>query len=195
MNHPLGWLADFEVNCDKAPVEKIHTPNEIAKAHGNTTTDKIILIIRNPKEALSRHGGTEITLPVLLGKEAKGNSDPRIYFNDIALYDTWNAQNRLLIYYEDLVRKPIETFIMVLLFLEEPFGRIDCFMQEYAAHKKKALSIYKASESEGNDLLYHSKLIDPQHRKQIDRWIEELYPTMWQTYLKIRYAEENLVYE
>lgn len=193
MNRPLAWLAGFDIDISKAPIEKIHSKKELGKTKGNSQTDYLILIVRNPKEALSRHGG-QITLPVLLGQESKGNADPRIYFNNIALYNSWNPARRLLIYYEDMIVYPRETFQKILAFLNEPFDKLDEFMAHFEEHKQKAITIYKVSESEGNDLLYHSKMISPEHRKQIDAWIQELYPTIWQHYLQARYAEENLTY-
>lgn len=194
-NYPIGWLAGFEINPNLAPIEKVHTQKELEKNNGDRRKDKLILIVRNPKEALSRHGGTEITLGVLQGDGSKGNSDPRIYFNNIAVYDSWNSQKRLLIFYEDLVAKPIQTLATILIFLDSSFDKIDSFMSKYMLHKKAAIKLYKDSESKGNDLLFHSKMIAPDHRKQIDAWINELYPHIWQTYLYDRYSEENLIYE
>lgn len=194
-NHPIAWSAGFEINPMLPPIEKVHTQKEIEKGKGDWETDKLILIVRNPKEALSRHGGMEITLGVLQGDSSKGNSDPRIYFNNIAVYDSWNPEKRLLIFYEDLIEKPIQTMVTVLIFLESSLDKIDSFITNYKWHKKNAIKIYKESESKGNDLLYHSKLITPVHRKQIDAWIAQLYPYIWHTYLYDRYAEENLIYE
>ena len=194
-NHPMAWAAGFEIDLMLAPIEKVHTQKEIEKGNGDWRHDKLILIVRNPKEALSRHGGLEITLEVLQGDSSKGNSDPRIYFNNIAVYDAWNPEKRLMIFYEDLMSKPIQTMVTVLIFLESSLDRIDLFMKDYKWHKKNAIKIYKESESKGNDLLYHSKLIDSEHRKQIDAWIAQLHPYIWKKYLKQRYAEENLIYE
>lgn len=194
-NHPIAWSAGFEIDPTLAPIEKVHTQKEIQKAKGDYQHDKLILIVRNPKEALSRHGGKEITLEVLQGDGSKGNADPRIYFENISVYASWNPTQRLMIFYEDLMAKPIETMIIVLLFLEGSFDKIDLFMRDYQWHKKNAIKIYKESESKGNDLLFHSKLIDPSHRKQIDKWIEQLYPDIWKIYLRAQYAEENLTYE
>ena len=194
-NQPIAWLAGFEIDLDLAPIEKVHIKKEIEKAKGDNRRDRLILIVRNPKEVFSRHGGLEITLDVLQGEGSTGNSDPRIYFNNIRVYNSWNPEKRLLIYYEDLVSKPIQTIINIVQFLNEPLDKIDLFMRDYSQHKKKAIKIYKESESKGNDLLYHSKLIAPDHRLQIDLWIEQLYPNIWNNYLKDRYSEDSLVYK
>ena len=185
-DHPIGWLAGFEIDCTRPPIEKVHVRKEIRKSGGDFVNDKLILIVRNPKEALSRHGGREITLPMLLGQQAKGNDDPRIYFDNIALFDEWAPENRLLIYYEDLLSRPIQTLVRAIMFLGEPLDYIDDFMNHYDFHKKKAIDLYRESQSHGDDLLFHSKLIDAEYRKQIDQWIKELHPAIWKTYLQDR---------
>jgi len=194
-NYPIGWIAGFEINPHLSPIEKVHTQKELEKNNGDRNKDKLILIVRNPKESLIRHGGAEITRGALQGDGSKGNSDPRIYFDDIAVYDSWNPQKRLLIFYEDLIIKPIQTIATILTFLDSSFDKIDSFMSDYALHKKTALRLYKDSESKGNDLLYHSKMIPSDYRKLIDAWINELYPHIWKAYLYDRYSEENLIYE
>ena len=93
-----------------------------------------------------------------------------------------------------MLTKPKETLARLLLFLDESLEYLDCFMKEYEAHKIHAMEIYKESKSDGSDLLFHSKLIDVDHRRQIDEWIAQLYPEMWNKYLKNRYAEDILDY-
>ena len=195
-NSPLGWAAGFEVDCTKPPIEKVHNKQEMEQQQYDCQNDLLILIVRNPKEALSRQEKKQLTFD-LLSKNAGASSlryAPDTYFADIALYDSWKPENRLLIYYEDLLAKPTQTLKKILLFLYEPIDRLDNFINEYEVHKQKAIEMYKVSESEGNDLLFHSRLINLDHRKQIDEWIAQLYPFIWQEYLRERYAEENLDY-
>lgn len=195
-NSPLGWNAGFEIDWAKPPIEKMHNKREMKKQQYDSENDLLILIIRNPKEALSRQEKQQLTF-ALLSKNAGTRSQqyaPDTYFINIGIYDSWKPENRLLIYYEDLLVKPAQTLTKALLFLHEPLNRLDNFINEYEAHKQKAIEIYKVSESEGNDLLFHSRLINPDHRKQIDEWMSQLYPLIWQEYLKERYAEKNLDY-
>lgn len=191
-NCPIGWLAGFEVDCSKPPIEKVHCKKEIDRSKHDPDNDLLIVIVRNPKEALSRQLGQEITLPLL--KKRGGGYDAKTYFDNLATYDSWKSENRILIYYEDLLTKPKETLACLLLFLNESLEYLDCFMNEYEAHKIHAIEIYKESKSDVTDLLYHSKLIDVDHRRQIDEWIAQLYPAMWDTYLKDRYVEDILDY-
>lgn len=200
MNQPLAWSADFDIDCDKPPIEKAHSRGEIEKCIGNYDQDLLVVIVRNPKEALIRHKGNKITFNYLL-EEGSGIDIgmPHVYFENLMAYESWNPKNRLLIYYEDLVASPRETLTQVLLFLNESVENIDYFMQKYDEHKKKSIAIYKRhqgkSETQGNDLLFHSKKMSTEKRKEIDGWIEQLYPEIWYTYLKDRYAEENNTYD
>lgn len=193
-NQPIGWKAEFFVDCSRNPIEKVHRRKELPERSAYNREDKLIVLVRNPKEVLSRHGKEQITPAVLQGEHAKGNADPRIYFDNIALFDAWPIHMRLLIYYEDFITKPIQILAEVLRFLDEPLQNIDLFIKDYTVHKKKAISLYRESETHGDDILYHSKKIDPAYRKKIDEWLSQLYPLSWERYLHARYAEEYLTY-
>ncbi len=67
-------------------------------------------------------------------------------------------------------------------------------MQNYIQHQEKAINIYNESYSKGKDLLFHSSKMSADYRKQLDIWIEELYPMQWNKYLKHYYNENILNY-
>lgn len=50
-NKPIGWQANFEVDLNKAPILKAH---RIETETFDKDTDQLILIVRNPKEAIRR---------------------------------------------------------------------------------------------------------------------------------------------
>ena len=137
MNQPLAWSAGFEVDCQKAPIEKVHTKNEVDKSYGDERHDLLILIVRNPKESLIRHNGSKITFNFLTEQGSMTNPGmPKVYFENLMVYDSWNPNNRLLVYYEDLITKPKETLTQILLFLDESTEHLDYFMQKYTRTKK-----------------------------------------------------------
>jgi len=184
MNRPLGWLAGFELDCTKPPIQKIHIMEKY-----NKEVDTVILLIRNPKEAFKRQGGG-ITLTKEIFKR-----DP-LLFDNIALYDSWNPHKRILVYYEDLLKDPKGTMERVLDFLQEPYTKIPEFLANYELHQQKAIEIYKpGSRTKAKDLLFHSRGMTAGHRKQIDQWLEELYPMQWNLYLKHKFGEEVLDYK
>jgi len=185
-NIPIGWQANFEVNLDKAPILKAH---RIETEKFDKDTDQLILIVRNPKEAI-RRAEYQLDKKEHLSEEKKG----KIYFDNLATFDSWNSENRILIYYEDLITNPESSLEKLLLFLDESPSKLPLFMQDYHKHQHNALEIYYDSYSKGRDLLYHSRKIDPDLRKQIDQWIEELYPLYWNKYLKDRFSEAVINY-
>ena len=131
---------------------------------------------------------------MLSGKIRRPDYPCETYFENVGIYDAWDPQKRLLVYYEDLLSSPREELTRILNFLSEPLADLDHFMQEYEKHKKTCLSIYKNSESQGKDLLFHSRKTDHLYRESVDRWIEQLYPYWWGIYLKDHYAENKLNY-
>ena len=192
-DQPLAWSLGFEIDMNKPPIEKVHIRKQLTS--NNTHPDnKLILIIRNPKESITRNEHNLITLEILQGKESvslynRGST----YFDAITIYDEWDVDKRLLVYYEDLLTHPRETLTDILTFLGEPLSELRIFIKKLKKHKKTCLALYKEGESDG-DLLYHSKKTDPAHRKLIDAWIEQLYPMQWNKYLKHRYSENVLNY-
>ena len=116
------------------------------------------------------------------------------YFKNLRLYDQWNPEKRLLIYYEDLIIKPQETYEKLVEFLGEKPIYIDPFLESFEEHKQNAIKIYTKyqvqSVTQGNAVVYHSKELDDATRRAIDKKIAQLYPGIWNKYLKHRYSEE-----
>jgi len=193
-DQPLACIAgsDFEINPLLPPIEKVHERNEIK---ADMKYDILIVIVRNPKEALARQGHKLITCSFLSGVGCQGHVDPRIYFDILQLYSEWDPQRRIMVFYEDMVAYPRKTIDTVISFLGNSCEKVDEFMKNYAFHRANALRIYKEAESKGEDLLYHSRKLSPEYRKQIDGWIEQLYPVAWKEVLAARYAEERLQYD
>lgn len=186
-NEPLAWLAGFDIDINKPPIEKTHS---LVCATFNKNSDKLIFILRNPKEAIQR-ASFVLECKEDLTKAERGKK----YFENIATFDSWNPQNRFLVYYEDLIMEPEKTLGEILHFLNETPSKLKSFMAEYEKHQKKSIEIYYESFSKAKDLLYHSKKMKPGLRKRIDSWIEELFPMQWNTYLKHRYSEAILKYD
>jgi hypothetical protein len=183
INKPLAWRAQFEIDCEKAPIEKVHILEGLPY---DKSVDKLILLVRNPKEAIKRHEKKIITYDLL--------KISKLYFTDISIYDSWDPQNRILIYYEDFIKNPESTLRMVCNFLNEPVTKLADFMNNYEKHQKTAIGLYGESRTQGKDLLAHSREMGPELCRKADAWIEELYPEVWHKYLKDRYREDVLDY-
>ncbi len=194
IDQPLAWSCGFDdLDWSKPPIEKAHLRREL-NGSNSAPGNKLIVLIRNPKEALMRTQHKLITMDILLGKE-KGYVKGSDYFDAISVYDSWDADKRLLVYYENLLTNPGPEIARILNFLNEPLTALDDFMRDYQKHKKICLDLYKDGESKGEDLLFHSKKTYPAYRLLVDQWIEQLYPVWWNKYLKQYYAEEVLNYE
>jgi hypothetical protein len=187
---PIAWSAGFDIDLDKPIIEKIHAPRELGAF--NIHADKLILLLRNPKEQILRLTHHSITA---LQQDRSIGIGYRIgvYFDNIALYDKWPKHMRLCVYYEDLLTSPRETLSQILLFLDEPLSRLDSFMRDYEYHKQRAITFYRTGSSNGIDLLFHSRKVAYEHRQKVELWLVSLWPEIWDRYLQC-YAEERLIY-
>ena len=151
----------------------------------NKNTDRLILLLRNPKECMTRHFGRPPQ------KKDFTQGEGQRYFLALKIYDEWNPQKRLLIRYEDLIAKPRQVAEQLLKFFQDQPTHLNDFFNHFEFHKKRALIIYsrfQESRSKGTDVLFHSKKIDQKHRKQLDAWMQQLYHVFWKKYL-VSYAE------
>lgn len=192
MQQPLAWSAGFELDMRKAPIEKVHARHEIMPCNSklppvDMKTDKLIFIVRNPKETIARF--EHKTFEQLLQSNGAGKGyAAKIYFENFAVYEQWESATRMLVYYEDLLQNPREELEKLLIFLGEQSVRIDDFISEYEQHKAKAKKIYKDTVHGSNDVLFHSKKLSQNYKQQIDAWVAKAYPDLWRNYL-IRYSE------
>lgn len=191
MQQPLGWSAGFELDMQKGPIEKVHARHEIMPRNAATAVDmhvdKLIFIVRNPKETIARF--EHATFEQLLASNIAGKGyRAKLYFDNFTVFLDWPENNRLLVYYEDLMQHPRKTLEKILLFLGEPFVHMDEFIKDYAKHQKLSKKIYKDTVHGSNDVLYHSKKLSQSFKQQVDIWISQVYPELWKVYLQ-RYSE------
>lgn len=188
---PLGLIAHFPIDMDKAPLEKVHSPSDILAAKGDIEKSWLIFIVRNPKEALARHfSNKELSNFVNFGNMTQ---QMETYFDNIQTFHNWDPSKRILIYYEDLITFPQEALTAVLQFMQEPIGGIVEFMRDYSNHKKIGLAIKERLShnfTNGEGVIFHSNKLTKQSRETIDKFITERYPLLWEIYLKERYAEK-----
>ncbi len=193
-NLPIGLMVGHSLNFSKAPIWKVHNRKELnfSKFKYNPKQDLLIFVIRNPKEAIIRHVGKPDVDNLSTGHIFKNFE---IYFDDLKVYDEWAEDKKILLYYEDMISDPAQVMTKALLFLKDPLSGLEDFMLQYEYHKKTALKVYDyngGSQSQGNDILFHSYKLSAAERKKIDEWINATYPYLWNKYLKDRYSEEIL---
>ncbi len=118
------------------------------------------------------------------------------YLQILQLYDQWPQDRRFMIYYEDLISDPEQTLKGLLAFLQEPPIYLDAFIACYDEHKKACLGMYAQQEDEpvtqGNKAIHYSMIINKSERVKLDNYFAQTVPTIWDKYLKNRYAENTL---
>jgi len=189
------------------PVWKIHKSPHITRTpFYDPHKTKVILLVRNYKELAFRyeqygkidmfnHNGSlnEKNLIAALDHWSGDAASRELYFASLRLFDEIPDQNKLLIYYEDLVLNPDD----VIYRLGEFFGCDEKVVQRMIAEldecRQRILSFYNVHQhswSRGNDVRYYSKRKAYRQCVQIDKWVKQHYSDLWQRYLSI-YDESN----
>jgi len=150
----------------------------IHKSHGTPNqANKLILILRNPKECIYRHKK----------KIDKKNIDD--YMSLIKFYDN-HKKMKLLVYYEDLILSPKDVITDITKFLEiYNEKKMNNFMENYDFLFKESIKVYdnswktknifgsklRVSETNGEKIIYHSNKINKKELDQFKLHIENKY--------------------
>jgi hypothetical protein len=149
---------------------------------------KLIVLIRDPKECMPRQFAFKYD-------DILDNIDPEyfggdcFYIENLKVFDAWNPEKRLLIYYEDFITKPRETLKTVLDFMEQKDQLLDTFMKNFEEHKKISIKFYEGrqatkSMSKGKDLKFHQKRSPKGFNDELMSTLKSLYPKIFDKYLK-----------
>ena len=153
----------------------------------NVKKDFLIIILRNYKECLPRHLLNNLKNKKILTRETEA------YIKNIGLYEKWN-NNKLLIYYEDLMTNFEFTFNRVVDFLTLDNNRYKKLIENFNYHKEKSIKFYSTvsaiSVTRGEDLFYHSKKLSPFFRNKLDTYIFKNARLIFTKYLA-RYQEKR----
>ena len=129
--------------------------------------NNIILLLRNYKECLVRHQGSrKITQnPIHHLKQ---------YTDNILFYEKWKGK-KIILYYEDLILDFNNSIYKLTNFINIPQPIVINFIKNYDHHKQKSIESYKRcghdSVTKGKNLLFHSKNLSKQIKKQLDEYI------------------------
>ncbi len=155
----------------------------------NKNGNKLICIVRNYRECISREHRKKST-DKLLHEAFHKNPTFQHYMDNLRVFDEWDQNNRLLIYYEDLILHPVQEVKRVLAFLGEDSPE-NLTEDRLSQISEKTLGSYHiqhirsgGSHSKGKDLLHHSKNMSPRQLKRWDEVMKKLSPALWDSYLK-----------
>lgn len=200
-NLPIGLSAGFFVDESKDFIWKVHNSDEMNffKEY-DSEKEFLIFIVRNPKEVLIRDAGDLLLqkgLEQIMHIPLRSGYYFSSYFANLDIYDQWNPANKILIYYEDLILQPEKVLSEILLFLNnESDDKLNSFLKDIERHISIALNVYKyngISESQGSDVLYHSRALPLRFRVLIENTMRKIDLEIWNKYLKDRYSEEILL--
>ena len=183
----------LKINLDEAkkPLYHSHITDLVNQL---PRSNRLLLIIRNYKEVFIRRVRDN---PEDFSQLIKRNKQFRVYCSYLNVYEKWDPQNRLLIYYEDLIQKPAETLKAVLNFLGENDDKLKHFMENFETYRQKTVQSYHrvqssrgGSMSKGQDVLYHSRQVPTDLLKKTDAKMKKDYPHLWDSHLK-RYETKD----
>jgi len=179
-----------EIDYSKPLITWSHNPKSFLRFQPKR--DKLILLIRNYRECIIRRfGAKKINRIIREINEGgyNGHNSPNCYFEILSFFDQWPEENRLLIYYEDFMKKPKEILANALAFIGDDPAILEEFFENFDEHKAKSLawrnsrSAHLRPVSNGKDLTYHTRRISKKNAKLFDNAVKERYPDLWKRYL------------
>ncbi len=199
INCPIGYWCDMQTDYNKAPIWKVHYVDHM-KAMGtfDPNNETLIIIVRDPKEALPRiynvlsQRNKNKPLENPTAKDLFNNTLTMSYFDVLKIYDAWHPEKRYMVFYEDLITDSITTIKGLLDFMNEDDTYLANFIEHYDMHKHRSLNLYEMQEdrslTHGNKTKHHAKLVSLQERVKLDAYIRRVFPDIWAHYLH-RYDE------
>jgi hypothetical protein len=162
---------------------KAHSINE-KQFNNSFKKDRLILLIRNPIEVLTRGNMNRYKNPLTVRVDR--------FTHGLKVYDAWKS-DKLLIYYEDVITKPKKSLKTILTFLEIDDKLLNGFMRDFKEHKRKGIEYYnqnvETSYTQGDaaKLTFHSSKADNKHIEFIGKKLKTKHKRLFNKYL-LRYG-------
>lgn len=185
-----NWLRYFVETLTGLPTpgeERLFGGNEYCmdRCHAGFATmsryDKVILVLRDYKECLIRHHGLESIRShrsigdYLVSKDYA--EPPGWYWRNLATFDIHHGQ-KLLLYYEDLVREPESSLRNLANFLQLDQTALDEFLKNLEHHRKASIREYtkhshvSMTTGEDGNIGSHAKGLSIREKISFDEWFE-----------------------
>lgn len=186
---PIGARHHIGVDLDD-DVIAIKSHAEIGNAD-----DEIILIIRDYKEAITRHAKETIKhaqndgyyqedMKLHFIHETQGVSNIGVdYIGILERYDSFPGR-KMFLYYEDLLLNPKFEISKIVDFMNLDFQRFEKFMTKYYIHHNRSVESYHAgSHTKGTSMHHHISSFSNEYIKFMDEYIKNLHPVIYNKYL------------
>lgn len=189
-DNPIGSRINLGVDLDKEPIlYKRHwlEPQDFK----NQNVDKLILIIRDYKEAIPRHHkeAPGIDFPTLKERfigEMRGLPNEKCdYIKAIQHFDTWPGP-KLLLYYEDLISASELLVLEIAHLLELDQSRVTEFIKDINHHKQNSVQCYHTkSWTQGREeqLKFHQQQLPAELLNFAKQYIQTNFPNIYDKYL------------
>ena len=148
----------------------------------NSKDNRLILLVRNYDEVLIRHNlGQKLTII-----EHSKNPHPVNYIKILQFYEDFIGE-KVLIYYEDLMKNPKKEIIKCigLLGLDISKESMDDFFDNIEQHKNKSIEIYGGSQTNGNTGIHHSTILSDKEKRKNREFLEKNYNNLYEKYLRV----------
>jgi hypothetical protein len=108
------------------------------------------------------------------------------YFQNLYYFDNYQKQ-KLLVFYEDLMKNPKREMVRMFNFLGEDKHRFNSFYNNLDAHKNESLRLYVRAQgksfTKGENKNVHVDNLGKDICKSIDEIIKKRHPLLWEKYL------------
>jgi hypothetical protein len=174
---PLVYRTHYQLK------ELMRVPSEI---------NKLIFVTRNPKELLYRQYSLKA-----IHAENPSRKFIKIfldgYLQAFEVYDAWCKDTRMLVFYEEFIAYDEEILLQILTFIEENPMYLEDFLNNKNEYLEKLLTSYSKqhthnlggqSSKSGPQPIYYTKNASLETLKEIDAYIKNRAPLIWEKYLK-----------
>ncbi len=193
VNELMGWdhtsyPSTMLGECKENYCAKIHLLN--LKNHWNYINlekDKLITIVRNYKECITRNNNTKKDYDIY--KAILPQSRDRInpsYVHPILFHEDFTPNRKLLIYYEDLIQNPQLYIWQISELLNVNSAH---FLDNLEYHQQISLNIHPTgnkNETQGKKELHYIYKLGREKSIEWDNMFKQRYPELYYTYL-VRY--------
>ncbi|MBI5273686.1 MAG: hypothetical protein HY860_01365 [Chlamydiales bacterium] len=113
------------------------------------------------------------------------NETMKQYFKDLNFFHQWQGENKIIIYYEDLITTPSIALAELAQHLQMDATQLENCIEKVNQIKNDVFKIYPgAAPSRGKDIHFHAKKHNKELMKVFDLVVQQSYDEFCQTYLK-----------
>ena len=206
-----NWIKYCINNITGSGVEYSHGNHErFWKTNAISKDFKLIFIIRNYKESLTRHrynnkdclnrkphDNEKRMMDDLMGITPldRGFVDQLDYIAILKFYEEYNEKRKIKIHFEDMIMNPEKEIRNLMDLLEyKNEGKINDFVKNIERHKIESIRLYDTkiqktvTRGKVDQLIHHSRKLRKEFRLQMDNHLETNFSELFKKHL-LRYKE------